>query len=278
MEILPAEFLKLTESVLGERPVHMGQAFNLHYRTQHAFIKVTYPWVKGDRMKNEVKTAQFLGTVGVDASVSLTREPLSFEDETGRERWATFWEPVEDVIQVSQDVMTYYCTQKMLELSLLEVPRHATKFTLEDFMDAVKKRMQISDSDLVPFLLREAEAVLERFPSYELPSKFIHGDVHSGNLLVTSGGRIVLVDLESSCEGPMEWDAAQISRYCSLPGLLELYKKFESWGLDVESIRYFHHVRNLTSLTHMVASKSLPPMYWKSLKEVTENSLQKNGV
>lgn len=274
MERLPVGLVELTKSLLGEYPVYAGRSFNLHYRSPNSFIKVTYPWVKGDRMKNEVLTSKYLESVGIDASVSLTSKPLTFEDEKGNERWATFWEPVDDIVAVAQETMTDYCTEKLREVSTLAIPEHFTRFSLDDFMDAVEKRMEVSDSELVPFLKREVEVVLDYLPDREGTVKFIHGDVHSGNVLVTSSGRVVLVDLESSCEGPVEWDAAQISRYSSIEDLLDLYKLYESWGLDVDLIRYFHHVRNLTSLTHMVASGATPPMYWKSLKELTEGSMQ----
>lgn len=63
--------------------------------------------------------------------------------------------------------------------------------------------------DALVAALRERCDAVERALSdvpWHLPPGVVHGDVHTGNLLLATGGEAVLCDLDSVCAGPREWD------------------------------------------------------------------------
>lgn len=266
---------ELSRTVTGETPEYRGQAFNLHYQTESSFIKVTQSWVLKERMHTEVATARYLETVGVDATVSLTPEPLSFVDEDGITRWVSFWKRITDQVPLSQTRATRLCLEKLEEFAQLDSPEHFTEFSLDDFVEAVETRLARSDSTFVPFLRGELAAVKDSLPSYDKSrARFIHGDLHIGNLVATSSGRVIVVDLESSCTGPLEWDAAQISRRSLPEDRKTVWSKLERLGLDCDLVRKYHHIRNLTSASHLLLTKVDQDIFEQSIRELQENSWQ----
>lgn len=92
----------------------------------------------------------------------------------------------------------------------------------------------------------------ERFAdlTFALPAGPIHGDAHTGNLLVDRGN-VVLSDFESSAIGPREWDllptAIAVERY----GLAEVrYQRFAvTYGFDVRSWPGYPVLREIRELT-----------------------------
>lgn len=48
---------------------------------------------------------------------------------------------------------------------------------------------------------------------FDLPDGVIHGDAHAGNLIQDPGGAPVLLDFDSVCSGPREWDLAPTGLY-----------------------------------------------------------------
>jgi Ser/Thr protein kinase RdoA (MazF antagonist) len=86
--------------------------------------------------------------------------------------------------------------------------------------------------------------------TFVLPVGPIHGDAHTGNLLVDRG-QVVLSDFESDAIGPREWDllptAIAVERY----GLAEdRYQQFAAtYGFDVRSWRGYPVLREIRELT-----------------------------
>lgn len=86
---------------------------------------------------------------------------------------------------------------------------------------------------------------------FDLPSGPIHGDAHTGNLLRGSDGRLVLIDLETCCLGPREWDLALTATYATSLGWVSAaeYRDFvDAYGFDVTRSRSFPVLRRIREL------------------------------
>ncbi len=94
---------------------------------------------------------------------------------------------------------------------------------------------------------------------WHLPQGVIHGDAHTGNLLVTPDGRAVLCDLDSVAVGPREWDLTPAAHGTARFGRnIGKYSAFAmEYGFDItawpgwETLR---QVRELQLVTSVIAS------------------------
>lgn len=265
MASMPTGLTKLVRSVTGDTPVPVGESFNLHFATEAAFIKVTRSWVKPARFFTEVAAAQAMVEAGVPVARPLVSDPLPFLDERGCSRWATFWERLTEVGSLAPEAATKEAAAWIERLWALPAPAGVTRFQLGDFLHAVHVRLDASPDPLGPRIIAEVEA-LSAHDAYARPhdAGFIHGDLHNDNLMLTDRG-LALIDWESSCVGPLEWDVAQNLRYT--PPSLE--REQEAWwqarGVDWDRVQFYRRVRTLSSLSHMVAAGLTPPMYHRAL-------------
>ncbi|MGW5050840.1 phosphotransferase family protein [Actinokineospora sp. NPDC004072] len=84
-----------------------------------------------------------------------------------------------------------------------------------DPLDDIRRRIGeadgVDDGELV-FLRERCDAVARRLTEVEfgLPTGFVHGDAHLGNLIPSPAGP-VLCDFDSSCVGPPEWDLTPLA-------------------------------------------------------------------
>lgn len=86
---------------------------------------------------------------------------------------------------------------------------------------------------------------------WELSPGLIHGDAHLGNLLRGADGRLALIDLESCCIGPREWDLAVTATYATSLGWItpQEYQGFvDQYGFDVTRSRQFPVMRRIREL------------------------------
>jgi Ser/Thr protein kinase RdoA (MazF antagonist) len=102
------------------------------------------------------------------------------------------------------------------------------------------------------FLRTRCTSLTELFRdlTFALPVGPIHGDAHTGNLLVDAG-QVVLSDFESSAIGPREWDllptAIAVERY-GLAG--DRYRQFAgAYGFDVRGWSGYPVLREIRELT-----------------------------
>lgn len=81
--------------------------------------------------------------------------------------------------------------------------------------------------------------------------RLLHGDPHSGNVAF-AGQMPVLIDLETACIGPPEWDLALPATYAMSLGWLEpgQYRGFVTayGGLDVTASEHFRLLRRIREL------------------------------
>jgi Ser/Thr protein kinase RdoA (MazF antagonist) len=77
---------------------------------------------------------------------------------------------------------------------------------------------------------------------FELAAGAIHGDAHLGNLVRGTDGAVVLVDFDSACIGPREWDLAPTGLYAASLGWISRaeYQAFvAAYGFDVTTAPAF---------------------------------------
>lgn len=264
-------FITLVKEVTGEEPKYFGTAFNTHYMTSEAFIKVTHPWVLPKRVNVELATASALHTLGLPVAKPLENKPRSFINQAGLTQWVSFWERLTPLRELSQEEGTDYAAEWIEKLWLLPAPADSYTFQLHDFDQAVGVRLQGNKTMLAKAVIAETnEAVQEALKLEKNNYGFIHGDLHNNNLLFTVNG-LMVIDWESSCLGPKEWDAAQNIRYTN-PQLRPMQKDF--WlarNCDEELLDCYFKVRTLSSLSHMVASGQETPIYFQCLEDLGWN-------
>lgn len=88
--------------------------------------------------------------------------------------------------------------------------------------------LALSDRD---FLACEHHRLTGAVVGRDLSPRVLHGDPHAGNFLV-SCGRHLLIDFESACSGPVEWDLSALGDGCFTfphdPDLLALLRRLRS--------------------------------------------------
>lgn len=265
MSELGPNFPKLVHELgLGE-VAQYGEAFNLHFVTPTAFIKVTRSWVLPHRTLNEVAIANELYSLAVPIARPLYSTAHSFEDGEGRTRYVSAWERLPHGDRLEPHAATALAADWIVKLRALPPPTSAAQFQLDDFLHAVHVRLDNCAHPYAGRIVGEVER-LTSHPAYHSPSHtaFMHGDLHNDNLLFTTSG-VRIIDWESACVGPAEWDAAQNLRYCD-PAMLEAQTAWwATKNVDMEKVKFYYHVRTLSSLSHLVATGVRPPMYYRAL-------------
>lgn len=74
---------------------------------------------------------------------------------------------------------------------------------------------------------------------FELSEGPIHGDAHVGNLIRDVNGESVLIDFDSACTGPREWDLVPTGLYATSLGWISKaeYESFvAAYGFDVTAV------------------------------------------
>jgi len=99
--------------------------------------------------------------------------------------------------------------------------------------------------------------------TFDLPPGVLHGDAHCANLALGSDGRHVLIDLETACLGPREWDLAVTASYVRFGWLTRgKYEEFaEAYGYDVTQSSCFEFLRRVRELrmTSWLAQRASEP-------------------
>lgn len=107
-----------------------------------------------------------------------------------------------------------------------------------DFLDRQVKRAgrllvePVAVSGLAPadrdFLACEHSRLVGALAGRDLNPRVLHGDPHAGNFLVYRG-RYLMIDFESACSGPLEWDLSALADGCFAfphdPDLLALLRR-----------------------------------------------------
>ena len=95
--------------------------------------------------------------------------------------------------------------------------------------------MSEADNAFIGDRLRELRQQYEDL-TFVLPAGVIHGDANVGNVILSRDGKPVLIDLDSFCVGPREWDLVQTALFYERFGwhTEDEYRTFvDVYGFDI---------------------------------------------
>jgi len=97
------------------------------------------------------------------------------------------------------------------------------------FGDSAPSQLPTSDRD---FLCSQYLSIISALHDRKLNCRTLHGDPHRGNVLVSKDGYL-LIDFESVCSGPVEWDLSALpglgaGAFCVDEDLLSLVRRLRS--------------------------------------------------
>ncbi len=122
---------------------------------------------------------------------------------------------------------------------------------------------EVAPSSEVALALHQELAEQWHTATFDLPPGVLHGDAHCANLALGSDGRHVLIDLETACLGPREWDLAVTASYVRFGWLTRgKYEEFaEAYGYDVTQSSCFEFLRRVRELrmTSWLAQRASEP-------------------
>lgn len=101
------------------------------------------------------------------------------------------------------------------------LPQQGRRDVLDRLEGKVLRRIHGALPALAPACRRLTEALASDRPGDEGPVATLHGDLHTGNLLVTPAGAIVFIDLDSLVQGAPAYDLALLTTRLLLVGLIE---------------------------------------------------------
>jgi Phosphotransferase enzyme family len=113
----------------------------------------------------------------------------------------------------------------------------------------------LDDADRA-FLLERYEALEEDLTRLEpvLPTGVVHGDAHTGNLIRTAHGTVVVCDFDNTCVAPFEWDLVPAAYGALRFGTPERHREMvAAYGHDVTRSANWPVLRSVREL-QMVTS------------------------
>lgn len=150
---------------------------------------------------------------------------------------ATFWESVSeqseyaDIRNVAEIIRRFHDLAPPVDLSLpAKRPFDELDHRLED--------AKVLDSSSVNFLRLRINDLRGRYDTlaFPLPQGVIHGDANVGNVILSRDGAPILIDLDSVCVGPREWDLVQTALFFERFGwhTEDEYRTFvDVYGFDI---------------------------------------------
>lgn len=222
------------------------------------------------RAHKAVLVAEHLASNGVPATrlVPGLRQPLNCGEHV-----VTVWQRVPDTGRQASGGQLGELLRKMHALAPPEV--------LEAWAPVGDVRARIADAEELDaddrrFLLRrcaEVEAALHELEPM-LPHGLVHGDAHTGNVIVGTDGP-VLCDFDSACVGPPEWDLTPLavgrSRFGDPAGRYRMLA--DTYGFDVTGWAGFEALRAARELK--LATSVLPIL--RSNRRVAEQLRRRIG-
>lgn len=186
-------------------------------------------------VRRQVDVAKWLETQGYPATRALdVKQPVEAEG-----RIATFWESVsEDERYASIDQVAEIIRQ----LHELETPEWLHLPDKEPFgkLDMQLRILEKVDPSSASFLRERSEDIRARYENldFALQPGVIHGDANVGNVILDRNDEPVLIDLDSFCMGPREWDLVQTALFYERFGwhtAKEYHTFVKVYGFDIMS-------------------------------------------
>lgn len=185
--------------------------------------------------RKQVAVAWWLEAQNYPATRALEIEqPLIADNRT-----VTFWKSASEkeeyasIDQVAQVIRRLHDLDAPTGLVLPE------KQPFDDIADRLVNLDAITPAD-AQFLRGRVEELRERYMNldFELQPGVIHGDANVGNVIQDRNGKPLLIDLDSFCTGPREWDLVQTALFYERFGwhTEDEYRRFvEVYGFDIMS-------------------------------------------
>lgn len=219
--VLSSGFLSRVEQALRQVGVLHGSLVegppNLNLNAadgRRVFVKVNRPGVAPDRLAAEVEGARWASRYGLLTASPLHDGLLRVYDDAGDERFVSVWRFLDMCTPPSLMTQALALADALAATSRVPAPIGATAFDLGFFTDRIMDRLS-GRTDAAANLIRETALGCHEVIAARLPAttwSWIHGDLHLRNVGWGVGGHPVVLDWESHCLGPVEWDAAQILR------------------------------------------------------------------
>lgn len=185
--------------------------------------------------RRQVAVARWLEAEGYPATRALhVDQPVETED-----RVVTFWESVSEkeeyapINQVADLIRRLHELEAPLSLVLPE----KQPFAKLDSQLASLDNLDPPDADFLRQRIDDLRAQYESL-DFVLRPGVIHGDANVGNVILDRLGDAVLIDLDSFCTGPREWDLVQTALFYDRFGwhTEEEYRTFvQVYGFDIMS-------------------------------------------
>jgi aminoglycoside phosphotransferase len=222
-------------------------------------------------VRKEVRAARWLAGIGFPATRladDTQDEPLIVEDRHP----VTFW----DYIESTEPKPTIADLGRILrEFHALDVPEWVVLPAFDPFA-RVPARLASPPSNVEPqavtFLntLYQELKVLYAELVFEFPPSPTHGDAHAANLMRNQLGEVTLIDLETLCFGPREWDLTLPASYLHRLGWLSKsdYQVFvDNYGFDISAWSGFEVLARIRELTMTTWLMQLTDSSVNALKE-----------
>ena len=237
----------------GARLLRLGENAIYALDTAPVVVRIARSLAMLEDVRKEVRAARWLA--GIDFPATRLAEFTQEEPLIVQERHpVTFW----DYIESTEPAPTIADLGRILrQFHDLDVPEWVT-LPLFDPFTRVPTRLANPpgnvDPQAVSFLNELFEDLKARYTqlAFEFPPGPVHGDAHTANLIRVPTKEIVLIDLETVCLGPREWDLTLPASYLHRFGWLSrvTYQTFvDSYGFDIVEWSGFEVLARIRELT-----------------------------
>ncbi|KAA5836020.1 aminoglycoside phosphotransferase family protein [Saccharopolyspora hirsuta] len=215
----------------GAELIRIGS--NAVYRLKTpVIVRITRDGESIENARKQVAVARWLEAQDYPATRALNvDQPVEVDCHV-----ATFWESVSEREEYSPIEGVAELIRRLHELPepSLDLPM---KEPFSELDSRVLNLAEIDQGD-AEFLRHRIADLRAQYETLEFPLRpgVIHGDANVGNVIVDREGRPVLIDLDSFCIGPREWDLVQTALFYERFGwhTEDEYRTFvKVYGFDV---------------------------------------------
>lgn len=216
----------------GAELIRIGS--NAAYRLREpVIVRIARDLNATEGARKQVAVARWLESRGYPATRALdVEQPVEADG-----RPVTFWESASEreeyapIDQVAEVIRRLHELDAPAELGLPE------KQPFDDINDRLPNLAALEAGD-AQFVRERVDELRERYAQleFELTPGVIHGDANVGNVILDRNGQALLIDLDSFCTGPREWDLVQTALFYERFGwhTEQEYRTFvEVYGFDI---------------------------------------------
>lgn len=274
-DALPEGLMKPVMALLSDHGIAHGplregpQCLNLNATDQaRVFIKVSRKGEKSGRAAHEVAGALSAAAAGVRVSTPLIPNVVTLEDEDGEPRNVSVWRWETTVTPPSLRDQAAAGASFLATLAGTPAPPTASKFSASQFIARVRDRLHGNHTEAANRIRTCLDEVEHQISARLDPVRYtwIHGDLHSKNLMWTLHTDPLIVDWETHSIGPVEFDIAQLLRSVLLDFPLhdaQEKQRASAWlrdrietqtpvSVDWDLVNLFARVRSASAASHLL--------------------------